>query len=797
MTLRPHRTLGLLTLLALVAPPPLPAQNTTGVGAIAGIVHGPDGKVAADVRVCALGSSSCATTDAAGRFRIEGLRAGAYQLELVPLADGGADLPFVTDAVAVRAGLAGAIEIALPAPSTLQQTVSVTGSAFSVPDEVKSSGFLVRPFEILKSAAALQDVSRYVQTLPGVAIGTNDFRNDIIVRGGSPLENLFIVDNVEIPNINAFANFASAGGTVSILDAELIEDVTFLTGGYPAPYINRTSSVLQIAQREGRRDGFRGWTTLGFAGAGTILEGPLGGKRGSWIVSARRSFLDLFTDDIGIGGVPVLYTLNGKAVYDVSPRDRLWLVNVSGVDEIRLGARDGEVAEDQDEELFNFDIRYDGWRSATGLNWQRLFGTRGVGLLGLTHSEAKVGSQVKDLVQQGVAPPGTPIDDLIASSPTVFFEDSREGETTLKYDLTLYGPWATKIQAGGSFKIFRIRYDVRSPFGSDNPYSIDASTDAFSLVTRFSAYQTGTYVQATRGITSRLDVTAGARLDHYQALDELRLSPRLGLGFRLADDVIWTASYGTYYQQPNFLFLATFPENRVLDPWRADHVITGVAWRPAATWRMTAEAYRKDYEHYPVATEYPSLSLANIGDTFNVRETLFPLTSAGKGYSRGIELLVEKRFTDGLYGLANLSLSKTRHAGLDGVLRPGSFDYPVIFNVTGGYRLSPAWDVSARVSWLSGRPYTPFDQAISTEQRREVYDLASVNARRAPDYFRMDLRVDRTFTVGGQPFVLFGGVQNVTNRRNLAGYQWNRRTNTQEFGEQQGLFPILGLEWRF
>ena len=125
-------------------------------------------------------------------------------------------------------------------------------------------------------------MSRYVQGLPGVVIGTNDFRNDIIVRGGSPLENLFVVDNVEIPNINAFANFASAGGTVSLLDAELLQDVTFLTGGYPAPYINRTSSVLQVTQREGSRKEFGGWATLGFAGAGAILEGPH--QRGEGIV---------------------------------------------------------------------------------------------------------------------------------------------------------------------------------------------------------------------------------------------------------------------------------------------------------------------------------------------------------------------------------------------------------------------------------------------------------------------------------------------------------------------------------
>ena len=354
------------------------------MGAISGVVVDAAGQPAAGVRVCALDTASCATSDTQGVFRIGELRAGAYRLEILPLAG----LPFTSDPVNVRAGLNGNVDITLPAVESFQQTITVTAPAFQAPEEVKNSGFLVEPREILKSAAALQDVSRYVQALPGVVIGTNDFRNDIIVRGGSPLENLFVVDNVEIPNINAFANFASAGGTVSLLDAELLQDVTFLTGGYPAPYINRTSSVLQVTQREGNRERFGGWATLGFAGAGAILEGPINAGKGSWVVSARRSFLDLFTNDVGFGGVPVVYTLNGKAVYDLTPRDRLWVVNIAGVDEIRLGLSESTDLED---EIANFDIRYDGWRSATGFNWQRIFGSRGVGLLGISHSEAKVG----------------------------------------------------------------------------------------------------------------------------------------------------------------------------------------------------------------------------------------------------------------------------------------------------------------------------------------------------------------------------------------------------------------------
>jgi TonB dependent receptor/Carboxypeptidase regulatory-like domain/TonB-dependent Receptor Plug Domain len=766
------------------------AQDTTGVGAIVGIVVSDGGQPAAGVRVCALDTAACATSDARGAFRMGEVRAGAYRLEVLPL-DG---LPFASEPVDVRAGLEATVNITLPATENFQQTVTVTAPAYRAPEEVKNSGFLVAPREILKSAAALQDVSRYVQGLPGVVIGTNDFRNDIIVRGGSPLENLFVVDNVEIPNINAFANFASAGGTVSLLDAELLQDVTFLTGGYPAPFINRTSSVLQVTQREGSRKEFGGWATLGFAGAGAILEGPIGAGKGSWVVSARRSFLDLFTEDVGFGGVPVVYAVNAKAVYDLSPRDRIWLVNIAGVDEIRLGLTEST---DLEEEIANFDIRYKGWRSATGFNWQRTFGARGVGLLGISHSQAKVGQQVKDLVSQGAPPPGVSPEAVIARSPVVYLEDSREGETTVKYDLTLHLPLFDTVQAGGSFKAFRIDYTVESPYGNDTPYSPVAGIDPFYLDTQLRSFQSGAYLQASKQVASRVNLTLGGRVDHYAILSQARFSPRAGVNARLTDTLSWNSSAGSYYQQPAFLFVTAFPQNTSLVPWRARHYVTGLAWSPDPSLRLTAEAYRKTYTDYPVASDLPTVSLANIGDTFNVREILFPLTSVGEGYSQGVELFVEKRLTSKLYGQGNLSISRTRHAGLDGVLRPGSFDYPLVFNLLGGYRLSPAWELSARLSFLSGRPFTPYDEAVSTEQRRGVYDLSHVNAERAADYSRIDIRVDRTFTIGGQPLNLFFGVQNVINRRNFASYNWNRRSNTQQFEEQQGVFPILGFDWRF
>jgi hypothetical protein len=766
------------------------AQDTTGAGAVRGRVNTAAGEPAADVAVCLPAISRCVVTDARGRFVVPDVRQGRYRVEILAPA-----LPTLTTDLDVRAGLDATNEVTLPDAGGVQETVTVTAPQFVTAEEVKSSAFLVSSRDILLSAGALQDVSRYVQTLPGVVFGANDFRNDLIVRGGSPLENLYIVDNVEIPNINTFANFASAGGTVSILDAQLVQDVTFLTGGFPAPYGNRTSSVLQTTLREGSRERLSGRATVGFAGAGIVAEGPLAAGKGSWIVSGRRSFLDLFTDDIGVGGVPVQYTLNGKVVFDLNPRHRLWVLNVTGIDDIRLG-----LTEDSDpaEELSNVDIRYDGWRSATGVNWQQTFGRRGIGLFGVTHSQARVQQRIQDLLRNGLPPDGQSVDEQLAAGETVFREDSGESETTVKYDVTAYVPWIDKLQAGLSVKRFAIDYDAASPFGSDSPYFAQPDQNPFSLRERRSTSQTAAYLQMSRRIGTRVGVTLGGRVDRYAFLSATRVSPRAGVNYDLTRNLALRASAGRFYQQPFFLFLTAFSENRSLKPFRADHAVVGIDYTRALT-RVSVELYEKRYADYPVSADIDSLSLANIGDTFAVREILFPLVSEGTGRARGLEISFEQRASDTRpwYAQTNLSLSRAEHAGRDTVRRAGSFDYPVVFNLLGGYRFANRWDVSARMTYLTGRPFTPFDTTLSVQQRRGIYDLARVNGSRTPDYFRTDLRVDRTFQVNGQPVTVFAGVQNVTNRRNVAGLTWDRRNNQPRVSEQQGIFPVLGLDWRF
>ena len=768
------------------------AQDTVGTGVVRGEVVRSDGTPGEFLQVCIAGTGLCSPSDQSGRFAPIDARPGLVQLE-VRIESGGT---LLSGTVQVRAGQTSEVRLELPDVAAVETSVTVSAAALAVPDEVVSSGVSIQNREIAKTAGTLEDVSRYVSTLPGVVTGSADFRNDIIVRGGSPLENLFVVDNIEIPNINSFANLASAGGTVSLLDVQLIEDVTFLTGGYPAPYINRLSSVMQVAQREGSRDRFRARATLAYAGAGGVVEGPWARGKGSWIVSARRSFLDLFTDDIGFGGVPVFYSFTGKAVRDFGNFDRIWVTSITGIDSIRLGLTENT---EPDESLGAFDIRYAGRRNATGFNWQRILGTRGVGLLGLTHSSATVDSTVKDLVRSGPIPSELSAGQAIAAGAVTFRQDSTEDETTIKYDLTIHAGRAGEYRVGGAQKFFVNDYVTLSPLGYDGPFAVVPDLNPIDLRERFTATQGSAYFQGTHKFGRRMRFTVGGRFDRYAqfGVSNVRMSPRAGVSVAIAENLSWNASWGIYHQLPVYLFLAAFPENRSLIPARSDHWISGLSWTPKRNLRVTLEAYSKRYKDYSVATQFPALSLANVGDTFDVRDILYPMTSAGRGRVHGVELFAEKKFSEKWFGQLNAAYSRARHAGLDGKLRPGAFDRPFAFNAVGGRRIGQKWEVAFRTAYLTGRPYTPFDIELSESQRRGVFDLDRVNTMRYIPFFTLDLRLDRTFLVRDREVVVYAGLQNVTGRRNQTTLLWNRVTNSPRFPTGLSRFLIVGWEWNF
>jgi hypothetical protein len=155
--------------------------------------------------------------------------------------------------------------------------------------------------------------------------------------------------------------------------------------------------------------------------------------------------------------------------------------------------------------------------------------------------------------------------------------------------------------------------------------------------------------------------------------DRARFSPRAGLSYRLTDKPIVAGQF-RHLLPATLLYLSSPPFQRIAGccPFRADHYVTGFSYVASDSLRFTVEAYRKNYRDYPVSTQFPSLSLASVGDTFATRDILFPLTSAGRGRAQGIEFFAEKKFTTRWFGQTNLALSRTRVAGLDGIMQAGN-----------------------------------------------------------------------------------------------------------------------------
>ena len=219
---------------------------------------------------------------------------------------------------------------ALPAVST---TLRVEGDAMNLSGALAPEAKITQQ-ELLSAAGTYGDLVRYLQVLPGV-VWKSDLSNDLIVRGGHPLENLYVVDGVEVPNINHFSLSGSNGGFTSMLDATAVSEMEMRDGVYDSSYSSRLSSLIEIRTRslgDARRAGD---FTMGIAGAGGLYQRALPGK-GNLLVSAHRSVVNLVTGDVGINGVPVYTNGLARQEWNAGERDRFSLLSLSGADSIAM-----------------------------------------------------------------------------------------------------------------------------------------------------------------------------------------------------------------------------------------------------------------------------------------------------------------------------------------------------------------------------------------------------------------------------------------------------------------------------
>jgi hypothetical protein len=287
--------------------------------------------------VLIFGTRTGTNSDSDGNFTIRNVPIGDYTLHFNCI---GYE-PLAKTDIIVKPQRLTFVQASLKVSPVILNDVVVSGGYFVQQENAPTSAVNFSAEEIRRAPGSAGDVSRILMTLPSVA-KLNDSYNSLIVRGGSPNENGFFVDNIEIPNINHYPTQGSSGGPIGLINVDFIEDADFSSGGFSSAYGDRLSSIMNLTFREGNRDEFDGQLDLAFAGLGFTGEGPIADGKASWLFSARRSYLDMLVDAIGTGVAPEYSDYQGKLVYDPSPHHKLTVLGVLGVDYISFDKNDSE-----------------------------------------------------------------------------------------------------------------------------------------------------------------------------------------------------------------------------------------------------------------------------------------------------------------------------------------------------------------------------------------------------------------------------------------------------------------------
>jgi len=657
--------------------------------------------------------------------------------------------------------------------------------------------------DIQSSAGTFGDFSRYLLLMPGVVANSDSF-NDLLVRGGHPSENLYVVDGIEVPNINHFAVAGTTSGFTPMINTSTISKVDLQPGDYDSKYSSRLSSLIEIHTRDQGESVRTGEVNLGIAGLGAFWESPMGANMNT-LLAIDRSLLNLATNDAGLDGVPI-YT-NGMARMEWSPtkNDRVSLLSLNGGDSITVSPCAGDPLETLD-----IDTQYDGLQSTSGMIWQHTHGPD-------TVSEVKVSfalqnrnvSQQTQLVD-GTYPPG--VGSGHCTPPTtapLYSEDTHDRLSSFGYNLQ-HDLHHWLLSVGSMGRLVQLDYDVSQPIGTQSPFNPDPTwSDAVNFNESPTTWQTGSYAEVTGNVGDRWTASAGLRVETFGLTSSHAWEPRAGMAFRLSNHQGVRASYRRSAQLVPYIDLLSYPQNRDLPPVRAEQFSAGVdLWR-TDSFTVSLDAYRKNYSDEAVSTEYPSLMLANMIYTPGEQFVWLPLKTGGTGHATGLEWFLRGRLTNRMSAIASVTYSRVLYRAADGILRPGNYDFPLVGNAMLTFRLPRSNTLSVRDSYTTGRPYTPFDIPLSLAQDRGIYDLSRVNGVRGPAYNRMDLSLDHNYYTRSGLVNLYVGLQNIFDRRNFLGYVWLPRCELRRgcSGDVAGLpiqeivqmpaFPVAGVRWDF
>ena len=612
------------------------------------------------------------------------------------------------------------------------------------------------------------DITKVVQSMPGISPSIGGFRNDIIIRGGAPNETVYYLDGIEIPNINHFSTQGSAGGPVGMINVSFVRDVTLSSSAFGAEYDNPLSGVLAFEQREGNPNEFGGNFRFGASEAGLTLEGPLFRKdknrpaNTTFLFSVRRSYLQFLFELIGLPIRPDYWDYQWKIKHEIDAYNSLTFLGIGAIDDFSVKAPD-EFDAEQQATLDQVPI-IDQRSTTVGLSWKRNY-KNGKGFM----TTALSTNRLENVFSR--------YEDNTTRSGTIFQNDSYEWETKLRFLTTHY---SDQWKWSSGFNIQQSSYKNNTIFSY---YDI-----AYNTTLNFAKY--GFFVKGSRKFMhDRLDLTLGLRTDgdSFSTGSNLidNLSPRIAFSYALTENQKWklNATAGRYFKIPTYTMLGFQNErslfvNKDASYVRSDHLVAGLEYNLSPSSRFTLEGFVKNYSNYPVSV-IDGVSLANKGGGFEVLGNE-AIISDGKGQSSGIEFLFQQKLSNNFYGVFAYTYFFSEFTGLDQISRPSVWDSRNLISFTGGYKLKRNWEVSARWRFAGKNPYVPTDIEASLDAYPEIIlDYDRLGEVKLDAFNLADIRIDKKWNFENLSFNFFFEIQNFLGQPNPSPeeYGLNRDMN--------------------